>query len=57
MASRAKRIAAWDFLARHLDIQQLENIAHTISLNQCRDIAEDIISGKIRGRFIVDVNH
>lgn len=56
MAPYSQRIAAWDFLDKHLNTQQLQHIAHTISLNECPETAQDIIKGKIRGRFIVDVN-
>lgn len=56
MASRAKRIAAWEFLAKLLNPEQLEHIAQTISLDQCPDIAKQIINGNIKGRFIVDLN-
>ncbi|PIT27751.1 hypothetical protein BGI37_02985 [Snodgrassella alvi] len=56
MAEYPKRIAAWNFLAKHLNTNQLQHIAQTISLNECPEIAQEIINGKIKGRFIVDVN-
>ncbi|WP_239372917.1 acrylyl-CoA reductase (NADPH) [Snodgrassella gandavensis] len=56
MAAQPKRIAAWDFLAKHLNTDQLQHIGQTISLNECPKIAQDIISGQTKGRFIVDVN-
>lgn len=56
MASRAKRIAAWDFLAKLINSAQLEHIAQTISLDECPTVAANIINGKIKGRFIVDPN-
>jgi acrylyl-CoA reductase (NADPH) len=57
MASYQKRIAAWDFLATHLDKQQLNLITNIISLDDCQRVANDIISGKTKGRFIVDLNN
>lgn len=56
MATQPKRIAAWDFLAKHLNTDQLQHIGQIISLNECPKIAQDIISGQTKGRFIVDVN-
>ncbi|PIT60455.1 acrylyl-CoA reductase (NADPH) [Snodgrassella alvi] len=56
MAAYPKRMAAWNFLAKHLNTNQLQHIAQTISLNECPEIAQEIIKGKIKGRFIVDVN-
>ncbi|PIT09822.1 acrylyl-CoA reductase (NADPH) [Snodgrassella communis] len=57
MALYPKRIAAWDFLAKNLNTKQLQHIGQIISLNECPKIAQDIINGTIKGRFIVDVNH
>jgi acrylyl-CoA reductase (NADPH) len=57
MAPYPKRIAAWDFLAKNLNTKQLQHIGQIISLNECPKIAQDIINGTIKGRFIVDVNH
>lgn len=56
MASYQKRIKAWNFLASYLDAHQLNHIANIISLDECKIAAENMVSGKIRGRFIVDVN-
>ncbi|NUE66503.1 MDR family oxidoreductase [Snodgrassella sp. ESL0253] len=56
MAAQPKRIAAWDFLAKHLNTDQLQHIGQIISLNECPKIAQDIINGQTKGRFIVDVN-
>ncbi|MDF7667742.1 oxidoreductase [Orbaceae bacterium ESL0727] len=55
MAPYPKRVAAWDLLATHLDEQQLNRITHTISLNECQKVAEEMIAGQIRGRYIVDL--
>lgn len=57
MAPYPKRIAAWDFLAKNLNTKQLQHIGQIIALNECPKIAQDIINGTTKGRFIVDVNH
>ena len=54
MASRAKRIAAWEYLAKLLNTRLLEQITQTISLNECPQIAKEMINGQIKGRYIVD---
>ncbi|MEO6248228.1 MAG: MDR family oxidoreductase [Sphingomicrobium sp.] len=56
MAPKAKRIAAWELLARDLDPALIELIAHEISLSEAISAATDLIDGKIRGRVLVDVN-
>ena len=56
MAPKAKRIAAWELLARDLDPALLELIAHEVSLGEAIGVAADLLDGKIRGRVLVDVN-
>ncbi|MET0588063.1 MAG: MDR family oxidoreductase [Novosphingobium sp.] len=56
MAPKAKRIAAWDLLARDLDPSLLEVIANEISLGEAVEAAKGLLEGKVRGRIIVDVN-
>ena len=56
MAPYQKRINAWDFIANHLDNQQLNDLAKIVSLEDCQQVAKEIIAGQIKGRFIVDVN-
>lgn len=56
MAPMAKREAAWKRLARDLDASALESISTTIGLADAIGAGADIISGKIRGRVVVDVN-
>lgn len=55
MASYQKRITTWNFLATHLDDQQLNHITNIISLDECQIVAENMLTGKIKGWFIVDV--
>lgn len=49
------RIVAWRRLAEILDVNRLDEIETTINLNQAVDVASDLISGKVRGRVIVNV--
>ncbi|OCG26867.1 hypothetical protein A9G11_13305 [Gilliamella sp. wkB108] len=56
MASYDKRIAAWDLLAHHLDGKVFDHISNTITLNECVDTANKMMTGQIKGRFVVDVN-
>lgn len=56
MAPKAKRLKAWDRLARDLDPASLDAIAQTISLGDAIDTAKKFMSGEVKGRYIVDVN-
>ena len=56
MASYDNRIAAWNLLAQYLDDKILAHIGNTIRLDECVDTAHNMIAGKTKGRFVVDVN-
>lgn len=56
MAPKARRLAAWERLAKDLDANALEEIASEISLAEAIPAAADLLAGKIRGRLVVDVN-
>jgi acrylyl-CoA reductase (NADPH) len=56
MAPRARRIAAWDRLARDLDAAKLDAITSEITLAEALTQAPQIIAGKVRGRLVVNVN-
>jgi acrylyl-CoA reductase (NADPH) len=56
MAPKARRIAAWDRLARDLDTAKLEAITSEIGLSEAIARAPDILAGKVRGRLVVNVN-
>jgi acrylyl-CoA reductase (NADPH) len=56
MAPREVRQPAWERLARDLDVGSLDKISTVIALAEVPDSAQNILSGKIRGRVIVDVN-
>lgn len=50
------RIEAWQRLAEILDPEILDDISTDINLSQALQVAEDLISGKVRGRVVVDIN-
>ena len=56
MAPRELREPAWNRLARDLDIAALERISRVIGLGEVVGAAQEIVSGKVRGRIVVDVN-
>ena len=56
MAPKAKRLDAWQRLARDLDTAKLDRITQEITLRQALDSAHDILAGKVRGRLVVNVN-
>jgi acrylyl-CoA reductase (NADPH) len=56
MAPKARRLKAWERLARDLNASALEVIATEVGLKQSIAAASDLLAGKIRGRIVVDVN-
>ncbi len=56
MAPRALRQQAWDRLARDIDPETLERVAHEIPLAQAQARAADLMSGKVTGRFVVRID-
>ncbi|HVZ69948.1 MAG TPA: MDR family oxidoreductase [Rhizomicrobium sp.] len=52
---KPRRLQAWQRLARDLDVGKLTAMTHTIPLSGVRKAAEDILSGKVRGRLVVEV--
>ena len=55
MASRARRIEAWDRLARDLDKGKLAALTSTIGFHAIVPTAHAILDGKIRGRVVVEI--
>lgn len=56
MAPKARRLKAWDRLARDLDPAVLDTIAQIIGLSDAIDAAGKFMSGEVKGRYVVDVN-
>lgn len=52
----AKRAEAWQLLADHLSVDQLERMTVEIGLSQVTGKAVDLLEGRLRGRTVVDVN-
>jgi len=50
------RIEAWQRLADILDTHVLEDICKDIGLDEAINTAEELMSGKVRGRVVVDLN-
>lgn len=53
---RAKRIAAYEQLSQLVDLNTLDEISHEINLAESIKFAEELMSGNVRGRLIVNVN-
>jgi acrylyl-CoA reductase (NADPH) len=56
MAPKQRRMTAWNRLARDLDADRLDAIAHEIALPDAIASAGELMDGKVRGRIVVDVN-
>lgn len=56
MRPREDRIAAWERLARDLDLSLLDDITREIGLDEAIPMAGELLAGKVRGRVVVDVN-
>lgn len=55
MAPKARRISAWNRLARDLDASALDLIATEIPLSAAIEKAAELMEGKVRGRYVVNV--
>lgn len=56
MAPKTVRLAAWERLARDLEISKLDEITREIGLAEALAAGADLLDGKVRGRVVVDVN-
>jgi acrylyl-CoA reductase (NADPH) len=56
MAPMARRVAAWDALAKTLNREQLAAITTEIGLGEAIGAGSDILAGRVRGRLVVNVN-
>jgi acrylyl-CoA reductase (NADPH) len=55
MCPRPTRLEAWARLARDLDISKLDAISHEIGLTDVISTAQTLMSGRVRGRVVVNV--
>ncbi len=55
IAPKALRRAAWDRLARDLDLGKLAAMTTTIGLDEVMDAGRRIVEGKVRGRTVVEI--
>ena len=53
---KVERLEAWGRLVRDLDLAALDALATDITLDEAIRAADDLLSGRIRGRVVVDVN-
>lgn len=56
MRPTADRIEAWERLATLLDKDLLDDIAQEITLDEAITTANQLITGKVRGRVVVNIN-
>jgi acrylyl-CoA reductase (NADPH) len=56
MAPYAARSEAWERLSTDLDVRKLESVTQVLGLDQAIPTAHEILSGKVRGRVVIDVN-
>jgi acrylyl-CoA reductase (NADPH) len=53
---RSERVHAWNRLATDLPVDVINNISRDITLGDAIEAAHELISGKVQGRVVVDVN-
>jgi len=56
MCPMTRREAAWQRLASDLDRRKLDSATTEVGLRQATDVADRLLSGKVRGRVVVNVN-
>lgn len=56
MAPMARRVAAWEALAKTLNREQLAAITTEIGLGEAIGAGNNILAGQVRGRLVVNVN-
>ena len=57
MAPLARRQAAWERLARELPPALLESMLVEVPLDQAIDQADALMTGQVRGRVVVRIDH
>lgn len=53
---QSDRAEAWQRLTDDLDAGLLDEITSTVSLDEAKQVAEDILAGQVRGRVVVDLH-
>lgn len=56
MAPKAKRIVAWDHLARDLDRAKLAAMTTTHPIAKVQELAPEILAGRVRGRVVLEIS-
>jgi len=56
MASMSKRQRAWDQLAQLFTSDELDIISSVKPMNELPKLADDLLTGKLKGRIVIDVN-
>jgi putative YhdH/YhfP family quinone oxidoreductase len=56
MCPKAKRLEAWQRLARDLPMDKLDAMSTVEPMSKLPELAAAILDGKIRGRVVIDVN-
>jgi len=54
--SKETRNAAWARLASDIDFAKLAELSRTEPLSDIRELGEEIMAGRVRGRVVIDVN-
>ena len=55
MAPKPKRVAAWNRLARDLDLAKLAALTTTVPVSKVQDLAPQILAGQVRGRVVLEI--
>ena len=55
LTPREKRVAAWNRLARDLDMSRLHAMTSTHPLKDVTQLAPEIVAGKVKGRVLLEV--
>jgi acrylyl-CoA reductase (NADPH) len=53
---KAERAAAWERLGREVPLEKLDSLYRVEPLSKIQELAEEILSGRVRGRVVIDVN-
>jgi len=56
LTPRETRIEAWSRMAREIDFATLAQLSSTEPLSKIFTLADDLLSGKLHGRVVIDVN-